>query len=271
VLTGAQGNTSGYLSTVVSITAGAYHTCAVSSTSNVYCWGFNFLGQLGVNSDTGPQICSNSSCSQTPIEVLTGAQSNTSGYLSNIVSITAGAYHTCALSSSGNIYCWGLDLFGQLGFNSDPQICIGNCGSETPVEVVTGTQGNASGLLSGIVSISAGGFHTCAVSSSGNVYCWGYNTNGQLGVNSNTGPQICNGSDGCSEMPVEVLGVGGSGYLSNISSVTAGSSHTCALSSSGNVYCWGANNSGQLGNNSTTQGNTPIEVEGVGGTGFLFL
>jgi alpha-tubulin suppressor-like RCC1 family protein len=162
-----------------------------------------------------------------------------------------GYQHTCALSSSGTVYCWGGNGNGQLGNNSTTE-------ENTPVEVL-GVGG--SGNLSGISSVTAGGAHTCALSSSGTVYCWGGNGNGQLGNNSTTEENT----------PVEVLGVGGSGYLSNISSVTAGSAHTCAMSSSGNVYCWGADDSGQLGNNSTTEENTPIEVEGVGGTGFLFL
>ena len=108
------------------------------------------------------------------------------------------------------------------------------------------------GLLSGIASIAAGFAHTCAVSTTGGVYCWGYNPYGQLGNNSTTQ----------SNAPVQVKGMGGTGLLSGIVSIAAGDSHTCALSATGAVYCWGWNPYGQLGNNSTTNSYVPIEVTG---------
>ena len=228
---------SGNLASIVSIAAGQYHTCAVSSAGNVYCWGYNNKGQLGNNTTTTELV---------PIEVLGVGGS---GNLSGIQSITAGQDHTCAVSSAGNVYCWGYNVDGQLGNNSTTT-------SKTPIEVL-GVGG--SGNLSGIVRVTAGQDHTCAVSSAGNVYCWGNNADGQLGNNSTT----------TSETPIEVLGVGGSGDLSGMSSITAGVSQSCALSTSGNVYCWGDNADGQLGNNTTTTELEPIEVLGVGGSGNL--
>jgi alpha-tubulin suppressor-like RCC1 family protein len=84
------------------------------------------------------------------------------------------------------------------------------------------------------------------------VYCWGYNFYGQLGNNSTTG----------SNVPVQVEGVGGSGLLSGIASISAGDDHTCALSATGRIDCWGFNGEGNLGNNSTTYSYVPIEVTG---------
>ncbi|MDP2693037.1 MAG: hypothetical protein Q8O88_05355, partial [bacterium] len=169
--------------------------------------------------------------------------------------ISGGGGHTCANDNIGNAYCWGDNVFGQLGDDSVTQ-------RTTPVQVkgVGGT-----GTLANIVGISAGGTtsdnynHTCAYDSSGNVYCWGYNQNGQLGDNTAT----------VKYTPVQVLGVGGVGTLANIVGISAGMSHTCAYDNSGNAYCWGKNSEGNLGDNSTTQRNTPVQVLGVGGTGTL--
>jgi alpha-tubulin suppressor-like RCC1 family protein len=106
--------------------------------------------------------------------------------------------------------------------------------------------------LSGIASIGVGYWHTCAVTTTGAVDCWGLNDYGELGNNSTTD----------SDVPVQVEGVGGSGLLSGIASIAAGWRHTCALSTTGAVYCWGGNYYGQLGNNSTTQSLFPVEVTG---------
>jgi len=95
--------------------------------------------------------------------------------------------------------------------------------------------------VSKATSIAAGYFHTCALSTTGAVYCWGNNVWGQLGNNSTTD----------SHVPVQVAGVGGTGFLSGIASIAAGYFHTCAVSTTGAVYCWGDNVYGQLGNNST--------------------
>jgi alpha-tubulin suppressor-like RCC1 family protein len=111
-----------------------------------------------------------------------------------------------------------------------------------------------SAVLSIVVSnvsasdVSAGGFHNCALVAGG-VQCWGYNNNGQLG----------NGTHNNSSSPVRVLDVGGSGYLSGGSQISSGKYHTCALVS-GSVYCWGQNDYGQLGDNSTTDRTTPVRV-----------
>ena len=84
------------------------------------------------------------------------------------------------------------------------------------------------------------------------MYCWGYNDLGQLGNNSTTE----------SNVPVQVEGVGGSGLLSGIASIAAGGYHTCALSATGRIDCWGQNSNGQLGNNSTMNSLVPVEVTG---------
>jgi alpha-tubulin suppressor-like RCC1 family protein len=90
------------------------------------------------------------------------------------------------------------------------------------------------------------------VSTTGAVYCWGGNAFGELGNNSTTE----------SNVPVQVEGVGRTGLLSGIATIAPGGYHTCALSATGRIDCWGYNDAGQLGNNSTTYSYVPIEVTG---------
>ena len=85
--------------------------------------------------------------------------------LTSIVQVVAGTAHSCALSESGRVYCWGQGTFGQLG-NGEAKTYA------TPVEVIA---------LSGVSQITAGGHHTCARTDEGELFCWGYNGIGQLG------------------------------------------------------------------------------------------
>ncbi len=167
---------------------------------------------------------------------------------------SAGEDHTCALSSVGTVKCWGSNSGGQLG-NGTHRV------STTPVQVkgVGGT-----GTLSNVTQISAGNHYTCALLSNHTVECWGENGDGQLG----------NGTHHYSTTPVRVERVSGTGTLSNVTEISAGAGHTCALLSDGTVECWGANWIGQLGNGArlrlaTTDSSIPVRVKGVGGTGAL--
>jgi alpha-tubulin suppressor-like RCC1 family protein len=227
----------GLLSGVTTIAADDSCDCAVTTTGAVYCWGYNSQGELGNNSTTDSNV---------PVQVV-GVGGT--GLLSGIETIAAWAGHTCAVTATGAVYCWGSNLFGQLGINSTVAF------SNVPVQVV-GVGGT--GLLSGVTAIRAGGYHTCAVTTTGAVDCWGWNYGGALGNNSTVE---------LSEFPVQVVGVGGTGLLSGIATIAAaGGSHPCALTTTGAVDCWGR---GELGNNSTTDSNVPVQVVGVGGTGLL--
>lgn len=153
------------------------------------------------------------------------------GQVLHATQIVAGFGHTCALTTAGGVKCWGQGTAGQLGNN-------GLANSSIPV--------NVSNLSAGVSSAGAGGFHTCAVMSSGAAKCWGDNNAGQLGNNSTT----------ASKVPVDVVGL-----TSGVSFITGGAngSHTCAVTSNG-PKCWGNNADGELGNNSTTSAKLPVDV-----------
>jgi hypothetical protein len=105
-----------------------------------------------------------------------------------------------------------------------------------------------SGLASGVAAISAGINHTCALTTAGGVKCWGDNSTGQLGDNSSTQRLT----------PVDV-----SGLASGVAAISAGIGHTCALTTAGGVKCWGDNATGELGDNTTVQRFTPVNVSGL--------
>ncbi|ACL23603.1 RCC1 domain-containing protein [Chloroflexus aggregans] len=210
------GAVSGLPSGVTAIAAGNYHTCALTGSDGVWCWGDNFYGQLGDGTTTNRS---------TPGAV--------SGLPSGVTAIAAGNYHTCALTSSGGVWCWGRNDSGQLGDGTTTN---------------RSTPGAVGGLPSGVTAIAAGDYHTCALMSSGGVWCWGLNNRGQLGDGSYTD----------SSTPVAV-----GGLPSGVMAIAAGNYHTCALTGSDGVWCWGTNSDGQLGDGTTTNRSTPVAVSGL--------
>jgi alpha-tubulin suppressor-like RCC1 family protein len=211
----------GLASGVTAIAAGIWHTCALTTAGRVKCWGWNGWGQLGDDSTTDRL---------TPVDV--------TGLSSGVVAISAGWYHTCALTIAGGAKCWGSNIFGQVGDNSTTTRL-------TPVGVT--------GLASGVAAIAAGGGNTCALTMAGGVRCWGLNVYAQVGDHS-----LANRLT-----PVDVTGL-----ASSVKAIDLGDFHTCALTTAGGVKCWGANRSGQLGDNTQTQmQSTPVDVLIIGPAG----
>ncbi|MBK9676556.1 MAG: hypothetical protein IPO82_15495 [Betaproteobacteria bacterium] len=164
--------------------------------------------------------------------------------LDGALSVVAGDRFTCATTSSSGLRCWGLNGDGQLGDGTGTTRL-------TPVGVV----GNPA-----IAAVAAGGAHACALSAAGAVTCWGSNSNGQLG---NAGVPVAPALNASSPVPVTVS-------VGEATGIAAGRAHTCTIASgTGAVHCWGANAGGQLGDNSTTDRPTPVQVSGL--TGVLAL
>lgn len=212
-------------------------TCMIMS-GEVWCWGDNTYNKLANNQGYPYHSY------PTQVVGVGGV-----GVLSNITDIAIGMGHACALSTTGQVFCWGRNDYGQIGDNT-----VVN--KATPVQVLgVGGVGN----LSNIISITASYLHSCALNVAGNTFCWGYNAHGQMGDNTTTHRYT----------PVQVMGVGAVGVLSNITAISSGDYHACALNNAGAMYCWGYNGYGQMGDGTTTQRYTPIQVKGVAGVGNL--
>ncbi|MES1204693.1 MAG: chromosome condensation regulator RCC1 [Pseudomonadota bacterium] len=241
------------LTGVKAIAVGAAHTCALLATGGVRCWGRNHAGQLGDGTTTGR-------ATPPPADVLTGVKA-----------IAAGGAHTCALltTGQGGVRCWGLNVFGQLGDGmtdgdrsapppadaiadvrsvsaGDAHTCVVTTaggvrcwGRNADGELGDGTYDSialppSADVLTGATAVAAGLNFTCALlAAGGGVRCWGYNSNGQLGDDT--------------ELNVDRLRPPDADVLGRAAALAVGAGHTCALMASGGVRCWGANADGQVG------------------------
>lgn len=211
----------GLLSTAKEVAVGERHSCALTSMGTAKCWGSNHEGQLG----DGTQADRVS-----PGDVV--------GLLDSLRAITAGERHTCVLTAVGGVKCWGNNREGQLGDGTTDT-------RRTPVNVL--------GLERGVVAVAAGWRHTCAVTTSGTVKCWGNNKDGQVG----------DGTTVNRVLPVDVSGVPAGTTL-----LAGGGQHTCAVVS-GSVRCWGRNERGQLGDGTMKDAAAPVVVTGMSGVSVL--
>jgi len=203
--------------TVISV--GANQSCGVTPDNSGYCWGANDSGELG-NGTTQPSL--------TPGPVGGGIR---------FTSLSSGFGHTCGLATDGAAYCWGDNTSGALGDGTTTNRLV-------PVLVV------GSGTTLAFTSVSAGGNFSCALANDQSAYCWGGNAGGQLG-------------DGTMTSTTTPVRVSGSGTTLLFSSLSVGTDHACALTTTYDAYCWGYNESGQLGSGSSTVPvPTPILVTG---------
>jgi alpha-tubulin suppressor-like RCC1 family protein len=264
--------------TAVAVAAGGRHTCALDDLGAVSCWGDNDLGQLGTGG-TAP--------SDTPVAV--------EGL--SAVALAAGPEHTCAVTSAAGVHCWGRNDIGQVGRGytspSEP----------SPVAVTTSAL-DPYPPLAGALAIAAGGAHACATvqgASDLELWCWGSNLSGQLGIDAATGTQYAyarfaedvstrpesvaagarhscalepevgglkcfgdntDGQLGADGSALDKVDVTFSGSSRPPARVAAGGDHTCAILDDGTLWCWGSNARGELGDGTSAQRATPAPVSG---------
>src|SRR5207249_2488235 len=192
------------------ISTGVWHTCGVTPGGAAYCWGDNFFGQLGDGTSVARA---------TPVPVAGGLRFAAVGGL-GFARVSAGNVHTCGTTTHGAAYCWGYNVWGQLGDGTTTQRSM-------PARVT--------GRLRFSV-VDAGSYFSCGVTIGGAAYCWGENLDGELG----------DGTTVSQSSPVPVAG----GL--DFAAVRAGWYHVCGRMKTGaGTYCWGYNAHGQLGEGTT--------------------
>ncbi len=234
----------------VAVAAGAIHTCAVTDSDGVVCWGWTFEGSFRDGTEIVQTV---------PVAV--------SGLENDFIDVTASDAYGCALTTAGAVKCWGVDF--MRGSRTTPEEIAGleegaaaiSSGGDQTCALTTagavkcwaprwGLQAArlVPGLESGVSDIAVGGTHACVLTVTGGVQCWGENESGQLGdgTNSNTAT------------PVNVAGL-----TSGVVAIASGASHSCALTGAGGVLCWGYNRNGQLGDGTDTHRNILVGVTGL--------
>ncbi|MCL2825170.1 MAG: hypothetical protein FWD57_14365 [Polyangiaceae bacterium] len=198
----------------VAVATGGGHVCVLNSSGGVKCWGANHYGTVGSGS----------------AELIVTEPEQVIGLESGVTAIAAGIRHTCALTKEGEVKCWGGNAYGKLGDGTNED-------RHTPVTV--------QGLELGVVAVSAGGSHTCAIEKSGNLKCWGYNYYGQIG----------DGTKVNRLTPQSVLDL-----EQGVVAVSAGFNHTCAMTPANKPMCWGRNNNYQVTYKYDFQPSSPVAV-----------
>ena len=268
----------------ISLTLGDDHSCGLTASGGAYCWGADELGQLG---DGSPRMDKN-----TPVPVYTQLLGT-----GRFIKLSAGSAHTCGISDSGLAFCWGSNSDGQIGDDSagvdrlyPVAVKMDNFAGERFIDISAGGKHSCGVLATGralcwgdngfdqlgdddyrrdqptpvavkldelppednLVGISAGSNHSCALSAAGRIYCWGYDNEGQLGdnpVNSRQSRPVL--------VDMRMLAAG-----DTFKQVHSGAYYTCGLTVQGEAFCWGADNTGMLGDNDILMGKpTPAAVD----------
>ena len=238
------------------VAPGNSYTCVLLKSGSIKCWGHNAEGQLGQNHTEDVYLGDETNESGTTNDNL-GDQLPTIdlGTNNRVRSIATGPFHVCALieGGAGAVKCWGLNDYGQLGYNHTRTLGDGlNENLQEVDEMGKSLLFVDLGLEPGVsvVAIAAGYSHTCALFSEGSVKCWGDNSGGKLGYDHTRtlGDGLNENGDAANEMGEELptIDLGLEPGVSAVA-IAAGYSHTCALLSEGSVKCWGDNSKGQLG------------------------
>lgn len=195
------------------VSVGESHSCGLTADGSAHCWGSDQHGQRG-DGDSG----------------LSGLEPRPVAGGLTFSRLNAGSRHTCAVATDDAAYCWGANIYGELGVG-------GTTARDVPTPVAGGLR---------FAQLSAGNTHTCGVTTDGFGYCWGENRSGRLG-------------DGTTE-PREVPARVDTGLT--FAGISAGSAHTCAVTAGDIAYCWGHNSTGSVGDGSTTERVVPTPVAG---------
>ena len=193
---------------VAAISVGSSHIMVITTDGSLLTWGENQFGQLGngTTADCG-----------TP-------NPNPTKIMDNVVAVSAGLWHSMAITADGSLWAWGANRFGQLGDGTTTDRL-------TPLWVANG-----------VTAVSAGGHHTMAITADGGLWGWGFNGNGRLGDGTTTDRHS----------PVWIA--------SSVASVSASGNYTMAITAGGHLWGWGGNHVGQLGDGTTTDRYSPVWV-----------
>ncbi|WP_413612264.1 RCC1 domain-containing protein [Bdellovibrio sp. HCB-110] len=216
------------------VAVGSQHSCAVLVSGDLKCWGFNGSGQLGYDDTVSRGKTAGSMASLSAVFLGAGRTAK---------KVFIGTNHTCVILDNDQVKCWGANGSGQLGYDS------------------TTSKGNTAGSMAGLgyvnlgagrtaKSLALGVGQTCAILDNDQMKCWGGNSNGELGYDSTTNKGNTAGS-------MATLGYVNLGAGRTAKAIAAGALHTCAILDTNGVKCWGYNNFGNLGIDSTAnKGNT---------------
>ncbi len=226
----------GFLREVDQVSVGYGHACAVTSDNRIRCWGHGSYGQLG-RGNTSNQSYANGLVSLHP----------NGSAMEDMTYVAAGWKHTCAIKGTGwfmavlfdfdpSVYCWGQNDDGQLGAGDQ----------------IDSTRARAAGLYGAqddefAVELALGFNHTCAMTNTGSVWCWGANNYGQLGLGEGVDRRL---------RPTRVPGVPG-----RVVGITAGNYHTCVMLADQRVFCWGHGTAGSIGDGEMIHQYQPAQVE----------
>jgi alpha-tubulin suppressor-like RCC1 family protein len=197
----------------IQVAAGRNHTCGITSEKKLRCWGTNSSGQVGVGSTVNPQV---------PVEIDPGV---------SYKYISVQENNTCAITSLDKLKCWGTNASGQVGNGTTG----GVISTPTIIDAATNYK-----------QVQVGNYHTCGITSTDQLKCWGSNGNGRLGDGTTIGPV---------NTPKAI------DAANTYKKVYAGGSYTCALRMNGDLYCWGRNDRGQTGDGTTVEKHIPTLVE----------